>query len=146
MQTVCLISSKIERNVEQHVFSMLFRWEYCWKGYWKKYLHQLLQKSWQLKDITLDRIHVSDFNFLPLHLLSFFITYYKCPLLYKLNSNLFRTRVLRHYPLHRPAYHDLSIYHFWMAYNFSIFVSFWILYFEYFWIFLKFIYLCFGGV
>ena len=70
MQTVCLISSKIERNVEQHVFSMLFRWEYCWKGYWKKYLHQLLQKTEQLKDITLDRIHVPDFNFLPLHLAS----------------------------------------------------------------------------
>ena len=41
LQTIYLISSKIERKVEQHVFLMLFRWEYCWKGHWKNYLHNL---------------------------------------------------------------------------------------------------------
>ena len=44
-------------------------------------------------------IDVHNFNFLPLSLAStLLLQRYKCPLLCKLTSTLFRTRVLRHFP------------------------------------------------
>ena len=81
-------------------------------------------------------IDVPDPNFLPLPLPSgLLLQIYGCPLLWKLNSTLFRTTVLRHSPL--PPFIALpgmtfpSITFEWLIISVWIFVSFWISYFEY---------------